>query len=108
VADPREATTAPEPEPEPLPLYYPGEPASDGAPARQDQAADLPTVAELTDQVVAAVGDRFRAAPAAWINPRDPELLDALAVGLYGRLRGRLRGELMADRERAGLLTEFH
>jgi len=32
---------------------------------------------------------------------------EELAVKLYHRLRGLLRGELIVDRERAGLLTDF-
>jgi hypothetical protein len=34
--------------------------------------------------------------------------LDELATRIYGRLRRRLRAELLIDRERAGLLTDFH
>jgi predicted nucleic acid-binding protein len=37
----------------------------------------------------------------------DPVELDELAVRLYGRLRSKLRFELLVDRERAGLLTDF-
>jgi hypothetical protein len=33
--------------------------------------------------------------------------MDDLAVRLYDRLRSRLRRELLVDRERAGLLTDF-
>ncbi|HEY0638289.1 MAG TPA: hypothetical protein VGD67_11635, partial [Pseudonocardiaceae bacterium] len=33
--------------------------------------------------------------------------LDELAVRLYDRLRSRLRSELLVDRERAGLLSDF-
>jgi len=33
--------------------------------------------------------------------------LDELAVRLYDRLRSQLRRELLVDRERAGLLTDF-
>jgi hypothetical protein len=34
--------------------------------------------------------------------------LEELATRIYGRLRRRLRAELLIDRERAGLLTDFH
>jgi len=33
--------------------------------------------------------------------------LDELSARIYGRLRRRLRAELLIDRERAGLLTDF-
>jgi hypothetical protein len=39
--------------------------------------------------------------------PQEPEELDELAGRLYDRLRSRLRQELLLDRERAGLLTDF-
>jgi hypothetical protein len=41
------------------------------------------------------------------LDATDPVLLDELAAGLYPRVRSQLRGELIADRERAGNLTEF-
>jgi hypothetical protein len=38
----------------------------------------------------------------------DPDIdLDELALRLYARLRSRLRRELLVDRERAGLLTDY-
>lgn len=37
----------------------------------------------------------------------DPHVLDDLATRLYGRLRSRLRTELLVDRERSGMLTDF-
>jgi hypothetical protein len=48
------------------------------------------------------------AAPAAAASPaeRDREL-DELARRLYGRIRTRLSAELLADRERAGLITDL-
>lgn len=36
-----------------------------------------------------------------------PDDLDTLAIRLYDRLRARLRTELLVDRERSGLLTDF-
>lgn len=46
--------------------------------------------------------------PAASASPaeRDHEL-DELARRLYGRIRARLSAELLADRERAGLITDL-
>jgi len=37
----------------------------------------------------------------------DPAVLDRLAQRLYGRLRGHLAAELLADRGRAQLLTDL-
>ena len=59
-----------------------------------DWIAELRTsIAELADQ--------------RHIDPDDPVGLDELAAKLYGRLRSKLRLELIVDRERAGLLTDF-
>jgi hypothetical protein len=44
------------------------------------------------------------ATPAA----QDHAALDQLANHLYGRIRGRLAAELLADRERAQLLTDLN
>ena len=38
----------------------------------------------------------------------DPYALDELATRLYPTIRSRLRQELLIDRERAGLLADFH
>ncbi|HEV2372548.1 MAG TPA: hypothetical protein VGS19_10290 [Streptosporangiaceae bacterium] len=37
----------------------------------------------------------------------DHAMLDQLAQRLYGRIRGHLAAELLADRERSQLLTDF-
>jgi hypothetical protein len=37
----------------------------------------------------------------------DSRVLDQLVDRLYSRVRGRLRSELLVDRERAGILTDF-
>jgi hypothetical protein len=39
-------------------------------------------------------------------DPADHGSLDDLAARLYDRLRGRLRAELLVDRERAGTLAD--
>jgi hypothetical protein len=39
--------------------------------------------------------------------PSDPATLDQLARHLYGRIRGQLAAELLADRERSALLTDL-
>jgi hypothetical protein len=59
-----------------------------------------PGLAELRAQVAELAGRR----PAAL---DDPVELDELAAKLYRRLRTKLRLELIVDRERTGLLTDF-
>jgi hypothetical protein len=44
---------------------------------------------------------------AADLAMADPGTLDRLAQRIYGRLRGHLAAELLADRERAQLLTDL-
>jgi hypothetical protein len=46
-------------------------------------------------------------ATATAADPTDPAVLDRLAQRIYGRLRGHLAAELLADRERAQLLTDL-
>jgi hypothetical protein len=66
-------------------------------PSVTDAIAELRThVAELAE-----VADRRH------VDLDDPVELDELATRLYGRLRSKLRLELMVDRERAGLLADF-
>jgi hypothetical protein len=55
---------------------------------------------ESRDRLLALCAQR----PANLDNVLD---MEELAVKLYHRLRGLLRGELIVDRERAGLLTDF-
>jgi hypothetical protein len=45
--------------------------------------------------------------PAAVTQPAPEQDLDVLAARLYDRIRGRLRAELLVDRERANLLTDL-
>lgn len=42
------------------------------------------------------------------IDVHDPLLIENLALNLYDHVRTLLRHELLVDRERAGVLTEFH
>lgn len=56
------------------------------------------------EQLVAQVLGRLRGRFVALNSQED---LDRLAALLYGRLRSQLRLELLVDRERAGVLTEF-
>lgn len=105
------ANGEPEPESPSQPLVFPEDAAdSEGrAASGPEQPQRTITAEDVSDEVLDRLAARLRVQqPRTRINPRDPELLDALALGLYGRLRTRLRGELLADRERAGLLTEFH
>jgi len=85
--------------------------------------AEVPSVTEeaVPEVVTGAIADahtaiaelRTHAAELAELADRrhvdldDPVDLDELATRLYGRLRSKLRLELIVDRERAGLLTDF-
>jgi hypothetical protein len=70
-----------------------------------------PDIAELRDalaglrQSVTELADRRPPAPET--NLDDHATLDDLAGKLFGRIRSRLRRELLVDRERAGRLTDF-
>jgi hypothetical protein len=75
----------------------PGVPALDPSAAATEAHSGL---AELRNQIAELAGQR----PAAL---DDPVELDELAAKLYRRLRSKLRLELIVDRERAGLLTDF-
>jgi hypothetical protein len=59
-----------------------------------------PELAQLREQVTELAQSSAEALS-------DPVALDDLAGKLYQRLRSRLRLELIVDRERAGLLTDF-
>ena len=89
-----------------LTLNYPTE---DERPSRADEPS--PGVAELSDDDIERIASRVGPRTTRHFPPpldfRDPDLLDILAGGLYPRIRHRLRTELLDDRERAGLLTEF-
>jgi uncharacterized protein DUF4157 len=93
-----------------VPLAYPDADrvSADPAPA-QTSVSRSPDERVLSDDEVSRVADRVRSGLVfPELDPKDPDLLDVLAAGLYGRLRTSLRSELIADRERAGVLTEFH
>ena len=55
----------------------------------------------------AATAPAQAAAPAPALEPAPPIDLDDLARRVYGQVRTQLRSELLIDRERAGLLTDF-
>lgn len=60
------------------------------------------------DDVLDAVADRLRRTLVIPdFDVDDPLMLERLADNLYGRFRGHLRQELLVDRERSGVLTEF-
>jgi hypothetical protein len=69
------------------------------SPTRQEGVVDQ-ELAERRDRLLALCAQR----PVNLDNVLD---MEELAVKLYHRLRGLLRGELIVDRERAGLLTDF-
>ena len=71
----------------------------------ENQAANTPAG-------VAAIGSAgIDQATVGWTGHEQLDLdhldLDELSARIYGRLRRRLRAELLIDRERAGLLTDF-
>jgi hypothetical protein len=90
------------------PLRYPEpqdeqESQTEPAPDTEDEERTL------SDAEISRVAARVRAGISTpRLDPQDPALLDALARGLYGRLRSSLRSELISDRERSGILTEFN
>jgi hypothetical protein len=85
-----------------LPLM-PSAPSPSQAPASGMQAA----IADLT---AAAAPAAAAAAPSDGVpvtHEAPPLDLDDLARRVYGQVRTQLRSELLIDRERAGLLTDF-
>jgi hypothetical protein len=123
-ARPQRAGEAPPPPIPPGLPWFPHLPNDDGSdegiqPLQFPQDRDEAEVEEsgetgqgqqpLSEEEINRVAERVRA---GIMTPRldleDPEMLDALARGLYGRLRSSLRSELISDRERSGMLTEFH
>jgi len=101
---------APSAEADVQPLVYPEEPAVEASrQPTEERPAPPPAERGLSDDEVARVARLVTASlDEPYVDVRDPDLLDALARGLYERLRVALRRELITDRERAGMLTEFH
>jgi len=71
------------------------------APAAPVQRAVV--IDELSSETPSRSGGSSSAAPL----PHTPAELEQLATKLWGRLRLQLRRELLADRERAGMLTDL-
>jgi hypothetical protein len=98
-----------------LPRWHPDYPASGLASVTEEVLGPEVVVRGVVDEVTAGVHDaiaELRAHVAELADRRhvdldDPVELDELATRLYGRLRSKLRLELIVDRERAGLLTDF-
>lgn len=81
---------------------WPDEGAAMTAPASVQR--DVSAGAAVAD--ASAPGTMQAATPAATSNNNEKDM-DELAGKLYDRIRGRLRTELLVDRERAGLLTDW-
>lgn len=94
------------------PLVYPGDSTRLLAWLSGDEGggdnAPVPGLAGLPQEQLNWIVNQVRAAMASAFDPEDSELLDRLTPGLYERIGARLRRELIVDRERAGVLTEFH
>lgn len=92
------------------PLSYPPEIFNEPGPGQTRDEGGQPFV--LTDELLEVIAARLPSSPgssgAPVLNINDPTVLDALALNLYPHLRAMLRGELIVDRERSGVLTEFH
>jgi hypothetical protein len=92
---------APPPGPTPnLPELTLDDPAEEPTPEPTEKWVVDHELVERRDRLLALCAQR----PANLDNVLD---MEELAVKLYHRLRGLLRGELIVDRERAGLLTDF-
>jgi hypothetical protein len=78
----------------------PDDPAEEPMPEPTEKWVVDQELVESRDRLLALCAQR----PANLDNVLD---MEELAVKLYHRLRGLLRGELIVDRERAGLLTDF-
>ncbi len=89
----------------------PGRPAPDVPVQRAVEVRELAIGGQGGDRPAAGAQPNGTGEPAAGAAPisaadRDREL-DELARRLYGRIRSRLTAELLADRERAGLLVDL-
>jgi hypothetical protein len=78
-------------------------------PAAVQRAIQLPDLNIGANPPSPAPAGPSAAAPAALsASPANQEReLDELARRLYGRIRSRLAAELLADRERAGMITDL-
>lgn len=78
------------------------------APAAADTSADAAAgMAEPLRELVAHRDRLLALATRRVLDLDSAPALDDLATRLYGRVRSRLRAELLVDRERAGLLSDF-
>ena len=94
---------------EALPLLYPETPDQQLA-GSEGSSEDEDRTLLLTDEDVERIARRVRVPPPLPrpVDLDDPITLERLALNLYGHVRGMLRSELLVDRERSGVLTEFH
>jgi hypothetical protein len=101
-----------------LPTWHADYLASDLASETEEALVPEVVVRGVVDEATAGVHDEIadlkahlaelaELADRRHVDLDDPVELDELATRLYGRLRSKLRLELIVDRERAGLLTDF-
>ncbi len=97
------------PQPEAAPGPWVAAPSSAGVPPAQwDGSVQAPDAIEPAAAAPPASSEASPADTAPAPSPAAPEVdLDDLARRVYGRVRTQLRSELLIDRERAGLLTDF-
>jgi hypothetical protein len=95
IATPPPVAAAPSPFPAPAGVPAPG--AEPGGRLAPTTTAAAPAEAPMPVSQLAPEGDQT-----------PPELdIDDIARRVYGQVRTQLRSELLIDRERAGLLTDF-
>ncbi len=83
--------------------------AEDAPPPAAPVQLQAPVQRAVTiDEVSTEAGSTGSTAGASSATPQSPAELEQLATKLWGRLRLQLRRELLADRERAGMLTDLH
>jgi Domain of unknown function (DUF4157) len=92
------------PAPELWPAPAPAPSAGEAPPASQERPPEIAS----TPATFAPAGETPAPAPAVPVaEEAAPIDLDDLARRVYGQVRTQLRSELLIDRERAGLLTDF-
>jgi hypothetical protein len=90
-----------------MPTAQNAAPSPVGAPVpTQSRPAPIAAAAPSSSSPAAAAASP-QAAPAPAPEPAPPIDVDDLARRVYGQVRTQLRSELLIDRERAGLLTDF-